>query len=504
MNSLPEESIEELYEHAPCGYFSTLPDGTITRVNQTFLQWTGYEREDLLSGRRWMELLSRPGRVFYETHFAPLLHMQGFVREIACDLLCPARAPLPVLINAVQVVGAGGQPLHLRFTVFDATDRRRYERELLAARRRTEHYAAIVQASADAILSLGPQGTIQTWNAAAERLFGFSEAEAVGQSVLDLIPPEEWQTQATAVIGALQAGRAVQMETACVGKDGRRLDVWVSLTPHREPPGELVGISAILRDISAQQRAAAELRARAVELGRLNAELEQRNEELDAFAYVSSHDLKEPLRGIRNYAQFFIEDYGDRLDVDGLEQVQVIQRLAVRMQELIDALLHYARIGRQELQRSEMPLAIAVKEASELLMARLQETGATIRTAQPLPVIRADRVLLVEVLTNLIGNALKYNDKAEKWVEIGAVPQEQELVFYVRDNGIGIAPEQHERVFRIFKRLHQRDAYGGGTGAGLTIVRRVIERHGGRIWLESVLGEGTTFYFTLGENSRSS
>jgi PAS domain S-box-containing protein len=218
------------------------------------LQWTGYERAPLLAGRRWQELLTVPGRIFYETHFAPLLRMQGVVNEIACDFLRPGCAPLPVLMNAVQVLDAAGQPLLLRFTVFDATDRRRYERELLEARRRTEHYAVIVKASADAILSLAPDGAVQTWNAAAERLFGYTAAEAVGRAVQELIELDGFDAHPGSVLAKLQTGQAVQFETVCAGKDGRKLDVSLSLTPLIEPPGELTGISVILRDISKRKR----------------------------------------------------------------------------------------------------------------------------------------------------------------------------------------------------------------------------------------------------------
>ncbi len=174
-----EENAEELYENAPCGYLSAMPDGRIMRVNQTFLNLTGHTREELLACRRLQELMTVPGRVFYDTHFALLLRMQGFVKEIACDLLRPGSTPLPVLLNAVQVLNASGQPAMLRITVFDATERRRYEGDLLRARQKAERYAAIVHASADAILSVGADGTVHTWNSGAEQLLGYSAAEAV-------------------------------------------------------------------------------------------------------------------------------------------------------------------------------------------------------------------------------------------------------------------------------------------------------------------------------------
>lgn len=528
---LPEENAEELYEHAPCGYFSTLPDGTMMRVNETFLRWTGYERAALLNGLRWMELMTTPGRIFYETHFAPLLLMQGYINEIACDLQRPGRTPLPVLINATRVSDAEGQTALFRFTVFDATDRRHYERELLNARRRAEHYATIVNASADAILSLEPDGLLQTWNAAAARMFGYSAAQAIGQNAWGLLSPAAADNTATWMWAELRAGRSLQLETVCRDSQGRAVDVAISLTPHLEPPGELTSVSAIIRDIGERKRAEQQLHERAAQLSRLNEQLTHANQELDAFTYLASHDLKEPLRGLSNYAYFLLEDYGAQLDEEGQNYLHTLIRLTERMGEQLDGLLRFSRLGRQPLTTTPTDLHSVILEALDLLNARLRETGADIRLPSSLPTVQADRSLLIEVLLNLISNALKYNDKETKWVEVGwqdcglgvadralikapdvlgnssknlpatteesAIRNSQSAIFYVRDNGIGIAPEHRENVFRIFKRLHGRDQFGGGTGAGLTIVRKIIERHGGRIWLESEPGVGTTFYFTL-------
>jgi len=239
-----------------------------------------------------------------------------------------------------------------------------------------------------------------------------------------------------------------------------------------------------------------ELQQRAEELERLNDELTRSNRELDAFTYITSHDLKEPLRGIHSCAQFLLEDYGDKLAEPGREHLRVLQRLTRRMELLIEALMRYSRLDRQELERHEIGLRPLVDEALEVLAARIRESCVEVRVPRTLPRASIDRTLAVELLINLIANAIKYNDKPAKWVEIG-YEERVPFVFYVRDNGIGIPEKHHENVFRIFKRLHGRDDWGGGTGVGLTIVRKIVERHGGRIWVESKPGEGTTFYFTL-------
>jgi light-regulated signal transduction histidine kinase (bacteriophytochrome) len=166
------------------------------------------------------------------------------------------------------------------------------------------------------------------------------------------------------------------------------------------------------------------------------------------------------------------------------------------MDALIDTLLAYSRVGRLELNLEPCDLNLVLKDVLEDLQFRLEESGAQVRVPRVLPTVMCDRIQVSEIFSNLISNAAKYNDKADKWIEIG-YQEGPVTVLYVRDNGIGIRDRHFETVFRIFKRLHGRDEYSGGTGAGLTIARKIAERHGGRLWLESTPGEGTVFYFTL-------
>jgi two-component system, chemotaxis family, sensor kinase Cph1 len=251
------------------------------------------------------------------------------------------------------------------------------------------------------------------------------------------------------------------------------------------------------------------------ELAKINVELERSNNELDAFAYIASHDLKEPLRGIHNYSSFLIEDYGDILNEDGVSKLKTLMNLTQRMEDLINSLLHFSRLGRVELALQRTDLNQLVQNALEVLSISLESTPVEIRIPRSLPAMRCDRVQISEVFTNLISNAIRYNDRDQKWVEIGYLDQvespqvyadeseavsEPTVTFYVRDNGIGI-PERHlDTIFRIFKRLHASTQYGGGTGAGLTIAKKIVERHGGKLWVESTPGQGSTFYFTLKEN----
>ena len=254
-----------------------------------------------------------------------------------------------------------------------------------------------------------------------------------------------------------------------------------------------------------------ELQVRAAALSKLNSELERSNDELDSFAYVASHDLKEPLRGIHNYSIFLLEDYADKLDADGTQKLQTLVRLSQRMEALIESLLQLSRVGRQDLVVHETDANEVVAEVLDILQPRFEQMHTEVVVHGPLPTLRCDPVRLREVFNNLLTNALKYNDKSNPHVEVGLASPDARgprgtgspadyYVFYVRDNGIGIEARHHEAVFKIFRRLHAQDKYGGGTGAGLPIARKMVERHEGELWLESVPGQGTTFFFSLSKH----
>lgn len=309
-------------------------------------------------------------------------------------------------------------------------------------------------------------------------------------------------------------------------KDGSTYWVDTTIVPLRGGAGKIIEYAAIRTDITRRKQVESTLLEYAARMERTNAELaaakgaiekvagelEQSNRELDDFAYIASHDLKEPLRGIHNYATHILEDYGDKLDDNARRQLETLPRLCVRLDGFIDSLLHFSQVGRTELAIASTDLNDVVADVVDSLGGSLKEHNVEVRIA-PLPTVPCDRMRVSEVFQNLIGNAMKYNDKPEKWIEVGTADSFDEAngqthavagpVFFVRDNGIGI-PERHlNSVFRIFKRLHARDKFGGGTGAGLTIVRKIVARHGGRIWVESAPGVGTTFYFTLKEKPRN-
>jgi chemotaxis family two-component system sensor kinase Cph1 len=263
--------------------------------------------------------------------------------------------------------------------------------------------------------------------------------------------------------------------------------------PHDFSPREVRLAQTIANALASgisRRRADERLERKLRELARSNADLEN-------FAYVTSHDLKEPLRGISSIVGFLREDLGPALGETAQERIGRLGVLSQRMYELLDSLLEYSRVGQGEYRVREVSLAALAAETVDTLRTRIAAEGAEVEVLPGLPVVRCDPHRVMQVLSNLIVNGLKYNTSSPKRVTIGWSPELRAL--RVQDNGIGIAAAQHDPIFRMFKRLHPGDAYGGGTGVGLAIVKKIVERHGGRVWIESSPGAGSTFWFTLGE-----
>jgi light-regulated signal transduction histidine kinase (bacteriophytochrome) len=255
------------------------------------------------------------------------------------------------------------------------------------------------------------------------------------------------------------------------------------------------GVSSLHRMDLKRRQAEDELKNTADKLSRSNADLEQ-------FAYVASHDLKEPLRAISGSVQILEQRYHDQLDSDGKEVIKHTVEGATRMQRLIDDLLTYSRLTTREGPLEPTDSTSIFEEAKANLESAVGESRAIV-SADALPTVRADRTQLLQVFQNLIGNGIKYRSQRTPKIHVSAEDRDGEWVFSIRDNGIGIAPQYAERIFRIFQRLHTRSEYSG-TGIGLAVCKKIIERHGGRIWVESEPEEGSTFFFTLPKYAKQS
>jgi len=355
--------------------------------------------------------------------------------------------------------------------------------------------AAIVESSDDAIISKSLDGVVTSWNAAAERIFGYRAEEMIGQPILRLIPEDRYEEEPRILERLRRGERVDHFETVRRTKEGRLLNVSVTISPLRDKRGMIIGASKIARDITERKRNEEALQRSEQDLAERAAELERLNTELQQFGYIVSHDLQEPLRTITNFVQLLTKRLQGTVDEQTAELIGFIVDGTQRMQTLITDLLAYTRVS-----GPVQPFAAVDGEA--LLARVLGDLQLVIReqeaevSHEALPTVHGDVGQLGLVLQNLIGNALKFRSAPAPHIHIGARRDGRQWVFTVRDNGIGIEPQYRERIFQVFQRLHPRSQYPG-TGIGLAICKKIIERHGGRIWVESERGQGATFYFTL-------
>jgi PAS domain S-box-containing protein len=343
-------------------------------------------------------------------------------------------------------------------------------------------FRAIIDSSDDAIISKDLTGVITSWNRSAERLFGYTAAEAVGQPITILIPPDRLDEEPQILARLKRGERVDHFETIRRRKDGNLLEISLTISPVKDREGNVVGASKIARDITESKRVEAELR-------RANYALEQ-------FAFSASHDLQEPLRAVKIYSELLLKDHASKLDEEALGFLGYLRDGAMRMERLVCDLLAYTQVP--EFQKSS-----ELADAKELLATALQslenslaESDARIST-DVLPSVRMHPAHLQQLFQNLIGNAIKYRRRGKQpAVRITADRQVGQWVFAVSDNGIGIASEYKENIFGLFKRLHS-DAEYSGTGLGLAICKRIVEQYNGRIWVESEPGQGSVFRFTV-------
>ena len=345
--------------------------------------------------------------------------------------------------------------------------------------------------------------SVEFFHGAVTEITGYTEQEFVAGGIRwdALIHPDDLPhlfTEDEARLHTISGYSYVRSYRIC-RKDGRIRWVQDNIQNVCDDTGKPVSLQGTIYDITDSKNAEASLIRARDELEKYAAELEATNRDLEDFVYIASHDLKEPLRGIHNYASFLLEDYTDRLDEDGQAKLHTLMRLTQRLESLLDDLLHYSRVGRIELVMRQTDPGELVRDVLETMENTLEENQVRVSIAAGMPPVVCDRASVGEVFRNLISNAVKYNDNSHKQVEVGWVEGGETgmVVLYVRDNGIGIPDKHQEKVFTIFKRLHGRDQYGGGTGAGLTLARRIIERHGGSIRVTSEYGAGSTFWFTL-------
>jgi PAS domain S-box-containing protein len=409
--------------------------------------------------------------------------------------------------DAVRVLrDASGKPRLLRGVMMDVSELRK-TMELL--RGSEERFRLVVEGARDyAIFTMSLQGEITTWNKGAESLFGYTGAEAVGRPARMLFTPEDNQASESdqEIQRALQHGRSVN-ERWHMHKSGRRF--WGSglMMPLKDDHGRDIGLFKILRDNTEQRRAAEKLATLNAELelrvAERTAQLDASNKELEAFTYSVSHDLHAPLRKIDGFSRIISEDCGDKLDAQSRQNLDKIRAAAQQMARLIDAFLGLARVVRGAMRRDHVDLSDLARSIAEDLKASDPSREVGISIAGGLSAT-GDAQLLRIALFNLMDNAWKFTKAKEgAAIEFGALAGADQPIYYVRDNGAGFDMAYSPKLFREFSRLHERGQFEG-TGVGLATVKRIIARHGGKIWAEGKVGQGASFYFTLGALDKTS
>lgn len=372
----------------------------------------------------------------------------------------------------------------------------------LASSMGEEMLQMISSAARDAIIMTDSEGRVTYWNKAAEEMFGYASEDILGKKMHPLLLPASKQQayeKKLALFRETGQGRAVGniIEFPAICKDGTEIPVELAVSAVRKH-GQWYAL-AIVRDVTTRKKIEEELRRHRDELeervGQRTAELLRSNAELQQFAYVASHDLQEPLRMITSYLQLLEKRYRDKLDDDARDFIAYAVDGVSRMQELINSLLLYSRVGTQGRPFEPINVERALGCALKNLERFIAEGGAVV-TWEALPLLMADGGQLTQVFQNLLANAIKYRSDVTPQIHIGVTPEKGAWLFSVRDNGIGFDMKDAERIFGIFQRLHTWQEYPG-TGIGLALVRKIVERHGGRIWAAAAPGQGATFFFTL-------
>ncbi len=489
-----EEKIRSFFEAASQGIVAVNAEGKIVLVNRRTEELFHYDRSEILGQNLEMLVPER-----YRSNLA-FLGTQNFdsprVRAMGAGMemagLRKDGTEFPVEIG-LSFVNSGDGTLALGL-ISDVSERKRVADALRRAnaelRAREAQLRSFLEAASQGILAISDEGRILLVNRRVEEMFGYTREELMGQE-LEMLLPERYRQGHVAHRGGFFREPRVRpmgagMDLAGRHKDGSEFPVEIGLSFVETPSGTLA--LGLVSDIRERKQAADQL-ARAMD------DLRRSNSELEQFAYVTSHDLQEPLRMVTGYLNILQRRYAHVLDKDAEEFIRYAIDGAARMKGMIREILNLSRVGTQAVQCVYGSALEIVHAATDNLSASIAETSAVIET-DSLPSIYADPALLTLVFQNLIGNALKFRGPNTPHVRISATLHGRDWIFSIKDNGIGIKKEHIDRIFNIFERLHSQEEYPGN-GVGLAITKKIVERHGGRIWVESQPGEGSTFSFSI-------
>jgi len=481
--------------------FATMADGIVivgldykvTDCNEAILRLTQRSREEII-GKPLLDLFAPEFHLqIFEKH--PELLEKGNILNVA-KLLRKSGERVDVEANVSLIRDAAGQYTASVAVLRDVTERKKAELALAESEAKLRITFATM---ADGIVIAGLDETVTDCNEAILRLTQRSREEIIGKPFEDLLPPEFRSLILDArkfLVGAVLARtepsrgkkETVRTDSQLLQKNGERVDIEANISTIEDASGQPAEFLIVARDVTERKQMEYQLDSSLADLQRSNAELEQ-------FAYVTSHDLQEPLRMITSYIQIIEEDYKGKLDADADQYIAFAVEGAKRMHTLINDLLAYSRVGT----RGEpfMPVIVSnvLSAAAANLEVAIEESHAVV-THDRLPTVLGDESQLIQLFQNLLGNAIKFRSDATPMIHIGVEEAKDDWVFSVRDNGIGIDMKYAERIFVVFQRLHAREDYPG-TGVGLAVVKKIVERHRGRIWVESEPAKGSTFFFTL-------
>jgi PAS domain S-box-containing protein len=477
-----------LLEAAPDAMVVVDQSGDIVLLNMQAEKQFGYRRDELL-GQKVTTIIPKG---FAERLIADGLRSveEALAQQIGMGIELNGRRkdgsifPLELMLSPLE----SAEGILVTAAIRDISVRRLAELQLAQMEGR---YRGLLEAAPDAMVVVNQSGGIVLLNKQAEKQFGYRRDELLGQKVTSIIPKGFAERLIAdglrSAEDALTQHIGMGIELNGRRKDGSEFPLELMLSPLSS--GEEVLVTAAIRDITARKQAEQHLLQKMQELHRSN-------EELGQFAYVASHDLQEPLRMVASYTTLLSRRYKGKLDSNADEFIAFAVDGASRMQRLIQDLLAYSRVGSSGKEPSETSSEDALERTLDILSGQIEDSGAVV-THDPLPDVLADELQLIQLFQNLIGNAIKYQRPGAPEVHVGAVRDgATQWVFSVKDNGMGIDPQYFERIFGMFQRLHKREEFAG-TGIGLAICKKIVERHGGSIWVESQPDQGSTFRFTL-------
>jgi PAS domain S-box-containing protein len=368
--------------------------------------------------------------------------------------------------------------------------------ELLEEKSKSESMlASIVKNSNDAIIGKNLESIITSWNPGAEKIFGYKSEEILGKHIKILFPADRLMEEQKFMKNILKGESVRHFETLRIRKDGKPIDVSVSLSPIRNHEGKIIGASKIARDITEQKNVFLKVEELNKELSLKIQQLKEMNEDLESFSYSVSHDLRTPLRGINGYASILLEDFSEKLEGEAKRLLEGVKGNSERMNKLIEDLLSFSRMSRKDIKKEVVDIRGIFKEVENSLSDSLKRKYKIV--IDDLPPAYADKDLLRQVIINLFSNAVKYSSKTpEPLIEIKAFKREGENVYCIKDNGVGFDMAYVDKLFGVFKRLHTEQEFEG-SGVGLAIVKRIITKHGGRVWAQAEPKKGAEFYFSL-------